>query len=157
MYFWELLRLAVLTAVIAAAVTDDFRRYKVSNKIIAAGFAGACMLTLTEGILKGGVGEYISGGAAGLVIMLAAYFIGAVGAGDVKLSCVCGILLGMTCVCEMIVWSFVLGGVTGLLGIIRGSCREKQCRGLKLHCIHFSAAMAAGCAAVILRRSIVGG
>lgn len=157
MYFWGTVRVLALAVIMTAAVIDDLRRYKVSNKIIAYGLAVSCVITGIEGSMEGGIDRYIFGGAAGFVIMLTAYFTGAVGAGDVKLAAVCGLLLGVFCVCEMLMWSFVLGGAGGICGILRGHCQEKQCGRFRLHCIHFSAAMAAACAALVIRKSIMGG
>ena len=48
MYFWVTVRILVLAVIMTAAVIDDLRRYKVSNKIIAYGLAVSCVITGIE-------------------------------------------------------------------------------------------------------------
>lgn len=95
MDYFEIIRMILLVIIMSAAVVDDCRRYRISNRIIICGFIAAVGVFLTEQIMKGGAMQYLTACIAGLGVMSAIYIVKGAGAGDVKLSAVCGMLLGI--------------------------------------------------------------
>ena len=95
MDYFEIIRMILLVIIMSAAVVDDCRRYRISNRIIICGFIAAAGVFLTEQIMKGGAMQYLTACIAGLGVMSAIYIVKGAGAGDVKLSAVCGMLLGI--------------------------------------------------------------
>lgn len=95
MDYFEIIRMILLVIIMSAAVVDDCRRYRISNRIIICGFIAAAGAFLTEQIMKGGAMQYLTACIAGLGVMSAIYIVKGAGAGDVKLSAVCGMLLGI--------------------------------------------------------------
>ena len=53
MYFWGTVRVLALAVIMTAAVIDDLRRYKVSNKIIAYGLAKEELTDIYLEVLRG--------------------------------------------------------------------------------------------------------
>ena len=71
----------------------------------------------------GDVRGYIYGGMAGFCNYVYGVYIGGVGAGDVKLLAVCGLLIGVTYIVRLICAAMVCGVLTGVLenvGVIKG-------------------------------------
>ena len=62
------------------------------TEFIICGFIAAAGV-LTEQIIKGGAMQYLTACIAGLGVMSAIYIVKGAGAGDVKLSAVCGCCL----------------------------------------------------------------
>ena len=137
-----------MTAVTVAAMADDIRRYRISNKISIVCFVAGVILFCAEGMLTGDFSaifqQYVIGGVTAFLVMFMAYVLMVVGAGDVKLCGALGILVGMKGICSIIVWAFVYTGVVGIVGIILKKCRIKQTAIGKVHTIHFSAALLVG-------------
>ena len=127
MDYFEIIRMILLVIIMSAAVVDDCRRYRISNRIIICGFIAAI---------------YIVKGA---------------GAGDVKLSAVCGMLLGIKGVLIMIISSLICAAVVGTAGIAMGRCSAIQIGNMKMHRIHYSIYMAAGCVIAVLTNIYIGG
>ena len=109
--------------IIMMAVIDDYRRFKVSNRIIIAGMVIGVVINMGSLMYGGDVRGYIYGGMAGFAIMYMVYIFGGVGAGDVKLLAVCGLLIGVTYIVRLICAAMVCGVLTGVLenvGVIKG-------------------------------------
>ncbi len=154
---FSLLRLAVSIILTAAAVSDDIRRYKISNKIIIGGGLAAGIILAGEAISKKGNGvlEYALGCLAAFGLMFAAYWLHAVGAGDVKLTAVLGGLLGMQKTAALIAGAFVCAGIMGIAGVLCGKCAdttivfrhtafENKENNIRFHKLHFSIAILLG-------------
>ena len=92
----QYIRYAAMFIIIMMAVIDDYRRFKVSNRIIIAGMVIGVVINMGSLMYGGDVRGYIYGGMAGFAIMYMVYIFGGVGAGDVKLLAVCGLLIGVT-------------------------------------------------------------
>lgn len=142
------MRLLITAAVTVAAMADDIRRYRISNKISIACFVAGMILFGAEGLLEGNFlklfYEYVVGGVTAFLVMFMAYILMAVGAGDVKLCGALGLLVGMKGICSTIVWAFVYTGVAGIVGMFFKKCRIKQTAVGKVHTIHFSVALLVG-------------
>ncbi len=91
-----------------AAVFDDLRRRKISNRITAAGLAAGVALGAFEGGWRG-LGHSLLGVAAGFGAFLLCYWLGGLGAGDLKLMAAFGALLGPAGV----LLAAVIGAVAG--------------------------------------------
>ena len=140
----QYIRYAAMFIIIMMAVIDDYRRFKVSNRIIIAG----------------DVRGYIYGGMAGFAIMYMEYIFGGVGAGDVKLLAVCGLLIGVTYIVRLICAAMVCGVLTGVLenvGVIKGrqgvcirdNVLIKQGRHT-IHRFHYTYALCLGAAIMVV-------
>ena len=98
----QYIRYAAMFIIIMMAVIDDYRRFKVSNRIIIAGMVIGVVINMGSLMYGGDVRGYIYGGMAGFAIMYMVYIFGGVGAGDVKLLAVCGLLIGVTYIVRLI-------------------------------------------------------
>lgn len=119
----QYIRYAAMFIIIMMAVIDDYRRFKVSNRIIIAGMVIGVVINMGSLMYGGDVRGYIYGGMAGFAIMYMVYIFGGVGAGDVKLLAVCGLLIGVTYIVRLICAAMVCGVLTGVLenvGVIKG-------------------------------------
>ncbi len=137
-----MLRLLMMSIITMAALFDDLRRYKISNKICAAGLLSGIILLICDITMAHGVIGYIAGAAAAFVIMLIAHMVMAVGAGDVKLMGVMGLIVGFKFVNGVILLSFVCTALLGTVLIMCGRCGVKSLAGRKFHTIHFTSALA---------------
>jgi prepilin peptidase CpaA len=76
-----------------AAVVDDLRRRRISNRITVVGLAaGVAVGALEQGWR--GLGSSLAGAAVGFAAFLLCYWLGGLGAGDLKLMAAFGALLG---------------------------------------------------------------
>lgn len=163
-------RYLVLLMVVMTAAADDYRRYKISNRIIICGLILSVMVCIAEmymmcvvsrndvGIMYGGYKRvkdvclmYFSGMVLAFVISYMLYKIKAIGAGDVKLFMVAGTLIGYKDVMYIIGLS-LLAGV--FIGVIEALGRKEMIpvMGKSMHKFHFSYAIMAGvCMMVCLK------
>lgn len=154
--FWLFVRIVAGLAVTLAAAADDIKRYKISNRIVTGGGFTAIVMLICEGISKNDVLDYVMGSFAAFGLMLAAYAVHAVGAGDVKLTAVLGCIAGVRNICVVIAGAFICAGIMGIIGVLLGKCRRMQIyirrrknnkeggHVLQVHTIHFSVALLAG-------------
>ena len=93
-----------------AAVIEDLRCRRISNRITMTGLAAGLLLGIIHAGLPG-LGVAIAGAALGFGLFLLFYFLGGMGAGDLKLMAAFGALLGPA----GILVAAVLGAVAGAL------------------------------------------
>lgn len=97
---------------LTAALLTDIRRMRIPNWItLPALLAGLSLHLIIEG--WNGLLLSLGGGGAGFLLLLIMYFIGAVGAGDVKLFAGIGAWTGALFTLQVIVYSVVLGAAIG--------------------------------------------
>ncbi len=140
----KLLRVIILLIITLAAVYDDIKRYKISNTIIGVGLVAATVINVLDIFVCGGVVagvDYLFGGVVAFLIMLVAYSVRAIGAGDVKLAGALGLFMGTKGVCVLIVLSFMYTGLVGMLGLVTGRLREIKLKAVKVHTVHYSVAL----------------
>jgi prepilin peptidase CpaA len=141
----QYIRYAAMFIIIMMAVIDDYRRFKVSNRIIIAGMVIGVVINMGSLMYGGDVRGYIFGG---------------VGAGDVKLLAVCGLLIGVTYIVRLICAAMVCGVLTGVLenvGVIKGrqgvcirdNVLIKQGRHT-IHRFHYTYALCLGAAIMVV-------
>lgn len=134
-------RAVVLLVILCCAVVDDIRRFRISNKIIMPGVILACMIAVVDCAVNGNMNMIIdvcAGGGIGFAAALAVYIMHGIGAGDVKLFMVCGMLTGYGYVCGMLVISLIAGVIIGVIEIIARCGKVVDVKGWNLHATHFS-------------------
>lgn len=134
------IRCITIFGITGAALNDDLKRFKISNSIILLGAALAVPLNVAEALLGNSVRNYLIGGTSALGLMMGAYCIHALGAGDVKLLMVLGFLAGKPVIYKIIVWAFLYTGILGGIHLIIGRKHLKTTEN-GFHVIHFSKAL----------------
>ncbi|MGN0241662.1 MAG: prepilin peptidase [Candidatus Weimeria sp.] len=106
-----------LAAYLAAATAADLKWQRIPNELILFGILTGLFLRAESGGVKGMIGGILSG-----VIILAAfyifYMIGAVGAGDVKLLAVTGLVAGSAFAAYTALYSLFAAGAAALFFIL---------------------------------------
>lgn len=95
------------------AVVQDTRHRRLSNRLVLAGALGALALALAPGGL--GPASSLQGGAIALLVFLPGWVLHQLGAGDVKLATVCGLLVGADAVWGLCLAILLAGGLQALL------------------------------------------
>ena len=134
-----------LVLVIVAAV-HDLREFRIPNRVIVIrAFTGEY------------IGNYILGTLAGLAGMTFLYIIRAVGAGDVKLLAVIGMLTGLEFVLQLMVVSLITGIFTGIVELFLKKTREVSMgsSGIKAHGFHYAVGVLTGYVVVLVYRCVV--
>lgn len=159
----NIITMELLAIIVLMAVYDDLLRYKISNKIIAFGvmmtaiFFGIYFLwgiVVNKGILLSIdllIKDSILGLFAGFFGMFIMYVFKAVGAGDVKLMGVIGLLGGIELVKYVLLYSLISGGILGILGMLLKRCDKIGKYGIRVHIMHYSLAIAIGVALGMLK------
>lgn len=111
------------------AVFMDFLMEKVVNSFICAGLMIGLLLQIRMWQAKGIV-AYFMGILVPFVLLLPLFYFRMLGAGDIKLFCVLGGILGWESIVKVMVCSFFLGAVLSLAFLI-------SCGNLKERCIYF--------------------
>lgn len=160
-------RYFMLFVITLIAVVDDYRRYKISNKIIIWGLvisgamsvAQMCIVSLKAGAYRGGlyggckntVMVYVSGMVTAFAVSYVVYRLKGIGAGDVKLLLVAGMFIGARDVLYLIGISLMAGVVIGVAEGVRKK-EVRQVVGINMHKFHFSYAIMSGvCIMVCLK------
>lgn len=97
-----------------AAVFEDLRRRKIPNWLNGAGLAGALGYAAWSGGLPG-FGASLLGAALAFGLLFGTYFVGWLGAGDVKATMVLGALWKIPVLLAGLFWMFSIGGAFALL------------------------------------------
>ena len=103
----------------------DLLTEKIPNRWIAAGLLTAAV---SRGFLTGADGV-LRGACAGILLAAALFplfSVGALGAGDVKLLCVCGFALGARQGAFCLAFSFLCGALYGAGRLLRQGCLKKR-------------------------------
>ncbi len=160
-------RYVILLILVLVALVDDYKRYKISNRIIVSGLLVACVMCAAEmcmlyvvnknnaDIMYGGYRGYketglmyMSGMVLAFVIGYVLYMVKAIGAGDVKLFGVAGMLIGSKDVVYLIGVSLAAGVFTGIIEILRKK-ETVLVTGRSMHKFHFSYAIMQGVCIVV--------
>lgn len=117
------LRLSLLLSLLALACIVDVRSYKIPNWLTFGGAAFALLYSAVVPFSDGhGLLWSLGGLAAGLVIMLPAYALRVMGAGDVKLMAMVGAFLGLTPTLYAVLFVFACSGVIAVgYALMRGA------------------------------------
>ena len=103
------------------------------------------------------IGNYILGTLVGLAGMIFLYIIRAVGAGDVKLLAVIGMLTGLDFVLQLMAVSLITGIFTGIVELFLKKTREVSMGSyvIKAHWFHYAVGVLAGYVVVLVYRCVV--
>lgn len=145
-----LIRVFTALLIALAAAYDDIKRYRISNRIIIAGLIMAVLVNIYGVMHKEDVCSYVSSGVVTFFIMFITCRLRAVGAGDVKLSGVLGLMLGAGAMFKVIVCAFAGTAVAGIVLIMANKCRRVSMQigpgrtRCTLHTVHFGVALLFG-------------
>jgi len=116
---------AVLLLLLGAAAVMDRRRFRVSNRLIAAGCAAGILLRLlSEG--RHAIPSFMAGAALPFLICLPLFALSMIGAGDIKLFMMTGIYLGPKGAVQVMAMACVFGAAEAVYRILRyGIGRER--------------------------------
>jgi len=118
----------VVVLVLACTVTDLYNR-KIPNCLTLP----AVVIGLLIGALGGGwKGVFFSGTGiiVGFGLMFLFYYLGAMGAGDVKLMAAVGALLGYPAIVQVFFYTAISGGVIAMLVLLRNRLAKQAARNL---------------------------
>ena len=124
----DVISAGIALILIVWAVSEDVKAFRIPNRLIIAGYiSGVIML-----VIRGFSGVYIGN-----------YIIKAVGAGDVKLFAVLGLLLGKTLITQLLIVSLVTGGITGVVELcIKKTGRVEVGKShVQMHGFHYAVAI----------------
>jgi prepilin peptidase CpaA len=122
--------IVVAGASIAAAI--DVRTRRVPNAVTMS-LASVGVLLAAAGLGRVGVMAALAGGLVGLALMLPGHFLGATGAGDVKLLSALGTLLGPASTLWAFLVAMIAGGIlAALVAAHRGRLRLAVSRSAQL-------------------------
>ena len=139
----DVISAGIALILIVWAVSEDVKAFRIPNRLIIAGYIAGVIMLVIRGFSGEHIGNYITGTLVGLSEMLIFYIIKAVGAGDVKLFAVLGLLLGKTLITQLLIVSLVTGGITGVVEL----CIKKTGRvevgnsHVQLHGFHYAVAI----------------
>jgi prepilin peptidase CpaA len=120
----ETLTLALVAGATTVAACIDVRTRRIPNAFTMP-LAAAGVLLAAVGWGTVGIGAALAGWAAGLLLMLPGYLIGATGGGDVKLFAAVGAFLGPSLMVLALVHTAVAGAVLALaVAALRGRIAE---------------------------------
>lgn len=107
----------LLILVLTICFITDLKEQKIYNKVI---FPALVIANLFHIIFYGYTGLKLSlfGFATGFIILLIPYFLGGIGAGDVKLLALIGAIKGSTFVINTSIYMALIGGVIAIVIII---------------------------------------
>ena len=142
-----------LVLVIVAAV-HDLREFRIPNRLIVAGIVVGVSVIVIRAFTGEYIGNYILGTLAGMTFL---YIIRAVGAGDVKLLAVIGMLTGLEFVLQLMVVSLITGFFTGIVELFLKKTREVSMgsSGIKAHGFHYAVGVLTGYVVVLVYRCVV--
>lgn len=121
-----------LILLLAAACYFDYRKAKIPNKLIAAGLFLAVIKAAAEGFSSGAVGvvqELLDICTQAIIItaiLYPLYMLGVLGAGDVKLCCMCAAFLDRADCPKVFLKALLLAAVVGIAKMLFwGNIRER--------------------------------
>ena len=144
-------------SVIIWSVREDVKAFRIPNYLIIAGLIVGTGLLVIRGLAGDNIRDYILGTLAGLAGMMLLYIIRAVGAGDVKLFAVLGLLTGLEFVVQLMVVSFITGLFIGVIELCfkRTSLVRVGSTGIEGHGFHYAVAVLIGYVVVLGYRVVV--
>lgn len=141
----EKLSLIMAFIIIFVAVLQDIRAFRISNKLIIIGAVSGIVMQVIRIINNCRIEDYITGAGTGFLIMLGFYLLKAVGAGDVKLMCVLGLLIGRGMLINLLIMSGISGIIVGGIEMCVGKAASVRRGGFTgLHGFHVAVAIMAG-------------
>lgn len=166
------LKIIALIFLLTFAIAGDVRRYKISNICTATGLAAGLAI---NGIMEGfpGLMESMLAAFIPFAALIILFALRIIGAGDIKLLCAAGAIMGVRFILNVIPFSFLSGGIIAIgVMLVRGNVKKRFghiIAYVKAVCLsraiipytdfsdkrdgakfHFSPAIAAGCCIYLL-------
>jgi prepilin peptidase CpaA len=111
-------RTVLLLTLLLVAALIDWRSFRIPNWLTMSGSAAAVLMAVLDPTPQLGWSSALAGLALGLAMLLPLYFIGVMGAGDVKLMAMVGAFLGLPHTLQAVLFVVVTGGVAALLTVM---------------------------------------
>ncbi|MEN6460381.1 MAG: prepilin peptidase [Syntrophomonas sp.] len=108
----------ILLGLVSAATIFDIKENKIPNQIIIIGLLVAFFYSYYSGNYTG-ILFSLKGFALGMGLLIIPYFLGGLGAGDVKLLGMVGALKGCTFVLNTCLWMAIFGGFIAIAILLR--------------------------------------
>lgn len=153
----DIISVVIALVLIICAVIQDLRAFIISNRLIVAGMAAGVCLIVIRAFTGEHIGSYILGTLAGLAGMMFLYIFRAVGAGDVKLFAVIGLISGLEFVVQLMVVSLITGFLTGIVELCVKKTREVSIGSgeIRGHGFHYTVGILIGYVVVLVYRIVV--
>ena len=120
-----LYRYVLLGLLLIISVTSDIRSYRIHNLPVAVALGAGLVLNL---ILNGpsGLVSSLLGAFIPALLLMALFALRMLGAGDIKLFCAIGSLMGLSFVVYTMAFSFLAGGVMAIaVMLVRGNIKQR--------------------------------
>lgn len=125
------MKISLLLAILTTACWFDIRQRRIPNLLIIIGLAAASLAAAITGGLPG-ILDALTGIAVGLLALLPFFALRLVGAGDVKLVGVVGGFLGVGALPQVLLITFIAGGVLALVSIFLARSSAQALDNLRL-------------------------
>lgn len=103
----------VLVLLLALALAGDLRRYRIYNLLIVVGLAAGLTLNGLQNGLSG-ISESLLSAVIPVAALIILFALRMIGAGDIKLFCVIGSIMGINFILYAMLFSFLAGGFIAL-------------------------------------------
>ncbi len=104
----------ILSIVLAVAIIDDIRNYRIHNSVVLSGLVAGLSLSLIQGGFHGLLMSILAA-LIPVIILLPLFTLRMLGAGDIKLFCAIGAIMGIEFIFCSMVFAFLAGGVIALV------------------------------------------
>jgi prepilin peptidase CpaA len=120
-----LVRYVVLLLLILVAVGGDLRDYRIYNLPVMIGIAaGFTINTVSDGLR--GLAASVLAMLVPFILLAALFALRMLGAGDIKLFCAIGAIMGLEFILYTMVFSFLEGGIIALgIMVVKGNFKER--------------------------------
>lgn len=147
----DIISAVIALVLIIRAVTEDVKGFRIPNYLIVTGMITGVIMLCIRCVTRQHIEDYLLGTLAGLSGMLILYAVRAVGAGDVKLFAVRGLLLGKVIITRLIAVSLISGAVIGIVELCIRKTRLVELGGykVKVHGFHYAIATLAAYVVVL--------
>lgn len=120
-----LIRYAALGLLLVISVAGDIRSYKINNITVATGLAAGLILNLLYGG-PGGLASSILAAVVPAILLIVLFALRMLGAGDIKLFCAIGAIMGIPFILYAMAYSFLAGGLMALAVMLaRGNMKQR--------------------------------
>lgn len=120
-----LARYMVLTLLLLISVVSDLQDYRVRNLPVALGLVAGLIVNFAVDGFTGMIWSFFAA-LIPAVLLIVLFALRMLGAGDIKLFCAVGAIMGVSFVMYAMAYSFLAGGVMALLVmIVRGNIKQR--------------------------------
>jgi prepilin peptidase CpaA len=118
-------RYIILSLLLITAVAGDVRTYRIYNLPVALGLGAGFILNFIIGGFEGLVWSLLAA-VIPFVLLIALFVLRMLGAGDIKLFCAIGAIMGVKFILYAMAFSFLAGGVIALvIMLVRGNIKQR--------------------------------